>query len=76
MRKVFTHIDLGWAPGMLSHHIEHAIHIADMTNCKVSFKFNGVAVNVTKHSSLSYVHEGVIHSMQSEGKFAVFGEGW
>ena len=75
MNCTWTHVDLGWRPGDIHSMTKEAVQVAELLNTKVSFDFNGVKVNITKHSTVTAVAEGALDAVR-KGKNSFFGEGW
>lgn len=75
MSQAFTHLDLGWSMGSFDYLFNEAKRIAELTNTKVSFSFNGVKVNMTKDSTLDYTWPLIQEAIKHQ-KLSAFGEGW
>lgn len=73
--KYFHRIDLGFALGDIGGMFREAKEIANTLDVKVSFEFNGVKVNISKHSTLEYVYPRLQDAIQTR-KLSCFGEGW
>lgn len=73
MKCSWNKINLGWRLGNISEMVEEAIQIANLLDTKVSFEFNGVKVNLSKHSD----HQNTVRKVTDavgEGK-TIYGEG-
>lgn len=74
MKCNWSHVSLGWRSGSIDNMTKEAIEVAKTLDTKVDFEFNGVKVNVSKHSDWKDVTIDVHEAIQS-GKKSVYGKG-
>lgn len=74
MKCNWSNVSLGYRFGNINEVIKEAIEIAKLLDTKVNFEFNGVLVNVSKHSDVEDVYFKTMDALKIVKK-SVYGKG-
>ncbi|HHB9680589.1 TPA: hypothetical protein ACOAY7_002972 [Vibrio cholerae] len=74
MKCDWSNISLGFRFGTIDDMTKEAIEVAKLLDTKVNFEFNGVLVNVSKHSDVEDVCFKTMDALKI-GKKSVYGKG-
>lgn len=74
MKCNWSNVSLGFRFGTIDDMTKEAIEVAKLLDTKVNFEFNGVTVNVSKHSDVEDVYFKTMDALKI-GKKSVYGKG-